>query len=245
MSAARRARSSSRRCRSTIRRCASPTSRARSQILGWEPEVALDEGLRACTPRCRRSRSLLGAPSDRSPRSSRPQPRACRPRAPRASFSTGSSTTRRSIYGNPDQVFPVLKTAAHAADPGQPRLGRRRAALRNAGRRTPADPADPAYDWSAYDRTVNYAAAVRDQGRLLDHRHAAVGERRRRLERRADEDRSTCSGSRPQPRAATAARYRRRRRPHPAAGAQLARLERAEQPRLPAAPVPPRRAASG
>ena len=31
--------------RSTTRRCASPTSRARAQLLGWEPEIGLDEGL--------------------------------------------------------------------------------------------------------------------------------------------------------------------------------------------------------
>ena len=41
-----RARSCSRRCRSTTRRSAAPTSRARSELLGWEPEIDLDEGLR-------------------------------------------------------------------------------------------------------------------------------------------------------------------------------------------------------
>ena len=36
----------SRRCRWTTRRCASPTSRARAQLLGWEPEIELEDGLR-------------------------------------------------------------------------------------------------------------------------------------------------------------------------------------------------------
>ena len=37
---------SSRRCPRTTRRCASPTSPARASLLGWEPEIELDDGLR-------------------------------------------------------------------------------------------------------------------------------------------------------------------------------------------------------
>ena len=49
----------------------------------------------------------------------------------------------------------------------------------------PADPADPAYDWTTYDRTVQVRGRQRHATRVLDHRHAAVGERCPRLERRA------------------------------------------------------------
>ena len=70
----------------------------------------------------------------------------------------------------------------------------------------PTNPNDPAYNWAVYDRTVQLRAAVRDQGHVLDHRHAALGERRSRRQRRADEARSTSSASRPPRRAATAGR---------------------------------------
>lgn len=59
-------------------------------------------------------------------------------------------------YGDPDKVFPVLKQL-------QTKLirinliwgGANGVAKRRPAR--PADPNDPAYDWSSYDRTVNYA----------------------------------------------------------------------------------------
>ena len=60
-------------------------------------------------------------------------------------------------YGNPDQVFPVLKQLRtqliriNLAWGGVGAVARRRPA-------NPTNPNDPAYDWSAYDRTVNYAA---------------------------------------------------------------------------------------
>ncbi|MBA3245705.1 MAG: hypothetical protein H0T61_11105 [Actinobacteria bacterium] len=60
-------------------------------------------------------------------------------------------------YGNPDTVFPVLRTLRtqliriNLVWGGANGVAKRRPA--NA-----ANPADPAYDWSAYDRTVNYAA---------------------------------------------------------------------------------------
>ena len=57
-------------------------------------------------------------------------------------------------------------------------------AARTASRSTrPAhatNPADPAYDWTLYDRTVQLRGAVRDARALLDLRHAGLGERRRR-----------------------------------------------------------------
>ena len=60
-------------------------------------------------------------------------------------------------YGNPDEVFPVLKQLRtkliriNLVWGGPNGVAKRRPAR-------PANPADPAYDWSSYDRTVNYAA---------------------------------------------------------------------------------------
>jgi hypothetical protein len=59
-------------------------------------------------------------------------------------------------YGNPDQVFPVLKQLRtqliriNLVWGGVGAVAKRRPA-------NPTNPNDPAYDWSAYDRTVNYA----------------------------------------------------------------------------------------
>jgi len=60
------------------------------------------------------------------------------------------------LYGDPDTVFPTLKTLktelirVNLAWGGVNGVARRRPA-------NPANPADRAYDWSNYDRTVNYA----------------------------------------------------------------------------------------
>ena len=60
-------------------------------------------------------------------------------------------------YGDPAKVFPVLKTLktqlirVNLVWGGAGGVSKRRPA-------NGANPADPAYDWSAYDRTVNYAA---------------------------------------------------------------------------------------
>ena len=60
-------------------------------------------------------------------------------------------------YGNPDTVFPVLRTLRtqliriNLVWGGAGGVAKRRPA-------NPTNPADPAYDWSSYDRTVNYAA---------------------------------------------------------------------------------------
>ena len=59
-------------------------------------------------------------------------------------------------YGNPDQVFPVLKQLrtqlirVNLVWGGANGVAKRRPV-------NPANPNDPAYDWSVYDRTVNYA----------------------------------------------------------------------------------------
>ena len=60
-------------------------------------------------------------------------------------------------YGDPDKVFPILKTLrtklirVNLVWGGAGGVAKRRPV-------NPANPADPAYDWSPYDRTVNYAA---------------------------------------------------------------------------------------
>jgi hypothetical protein len=59
-------------------------------------------------------------------------------------------------YGNPDQVFPVLKTLRTQLI----RINLVWGGVNGVAKRRPADPMNPndrAYDWSAYDRTVNYA----------------------------------------------------------------------------------------
>jgi hypothetical protein len=61
-------------------------------------------------------------------------------------------------YGNPDKVFPTLRTLGtelvrvNLVWGGPNGVAKRKP-------RNPMNPADPAYDWSVYDRTVVYAAA--------------------------------------------------------------------------------------
>ena len=60
-------------------------------------------------------------------------------------------------YGDPDKVFPVLKTLRTQLI----RVNLVWGGANGVAKRRPvnaANPADPAYDWAAYDRTVNYAA---------------------------------------------------------------------------------------
>lgn len=62
------------------------------------------------------------------------------------------------LYGNPDKVFPVLREANTKLI----RVNLWWGGVNGVARRRPlnaANPADPAYDWSTYDRTVRYAAA--------------------------------------------------------------------------------------
>ena len=65
------------------------------------------------------------------------------------------------LYGNPDKVFPSLAAARHPGDPRQPLVGRAERRRHAASRRIAANPADPAYDWATYDRTVRYAFAFK------------------------------------------------------------------------------------
>jgi hypothetical protein len=72
---------------------------------------------------------------------------------------TGIFDDAQVLYGTPEQVFPLLKTAHSRlvrvnlwwAGPGISVAKRRPTRA--------ADPADPAYDWSTYDRTVRFASS--------------------------------------------------------------------------------------
>ena len=102
------------------------------------------------------------------------------------------------------------------------------------------NPADPAYDWALYDRTVSYASAVRHARALLDLRDAELGERRARRRTRAD------ARDRPAQLRARGGEALRRQFPDGQGGflppvQRVARLERAEQPALPGAAVRRRR----
>ena len=146
----------------------------------------------------RRSRSLW------RPLSSRP-PRLCVPAAGASRFlQVGLFDDAQFNYGNPDKVFPVLRQLRTQLDPGQPRLGRpeRR---RQAPAAQPDEPERPRLRLVGLRPHGELRAAERDQGRVLDHRHAAVGERRRRRRTSRRVARSTSSVSRRRRLAATAA----------------------------------------
>ena len=64
------------------------------------------------------------------------------------------------LYGNPDKVFPVLQQVGTQVI----RVNLWWGGPNGVARRRPANasnPADPAYDWSTYDRTVRYANAYK------------------------------------------------------------------------------------
>ena len=72
------------------------------------------------------------------------------------------------------------QAAARAGGAAEPLLGRRAYGVAQQRPANATNPADPAYDWALYDRTVRYANAVRHPRALLDLRHAGLGERRPR-----------------------------------------------------------------
>ena len=64
----------------------------------------------------------------------------------------------QTLYGPVDADVRDVQAAARAGGAAEPLLGR---PLRRRAKSRPAsatNPADPAYDWALYDRTVNYAA---------------------------------------------------------------------------------------
>ena len=135
-------------------------TRAR-ELLGWEPTIELDEGLRklralaASRKRSLRNKlawvaaSFLAAASVASPSANASR-----------FLQHGDLRRRPDPLRQPRQRLSGVAHAAHKADPDQSRLGRR-GRRRQAAPGEPAQPRRPAYDWSAYDRTVNYAAQYR------------------------------------------------------------------------------------
>ena len=117
------------------------------QVLGWEPEVVARgraaEAARGARPRARPGRCRpLGSPPSRR-----------RSSVALAAAGTGSASPQlqvglydeaQTLYGNPEETFPVSAPARRARAPGQPLLEPSRALP--AGQ--PANPSDLAYNWA-------------------------------------------------------------------------------------------------
>ena len=229
----RRARSSTRRCRSTTRRCASPTSPEPGRCSAGSRRSSSRRGCGGC---CRASEGsrlgskrlcialvtivLCGVAATAKPN----------PAQAAGGMQVGLYDPVQPLVA-PDKTFPMLRQAARADHPGESRLERDRHAKRP---EQPTDPDDPAYDWSTYDRAVHERGEEQDPGAVHDLRHAGLGERQARRQPRAEEDDATCATSR----YAAAKRYSGSFERTDGANApgrpQVARLERAEQPGLPA-----------
>ena len=100
----------------------------------------------------------------------------------------------------------------------------------------PTNPNDPAYDWSVYDRTVFFAQqyGMKVVFSIVGTPPWANGAAGVNV---APEERARPRALRDRRRAPLQRHVQDDRRPDPAAGAPVARLERAEQPGLPAAAV--------
>ena len=69
----------------------------------------------------------------------------------------GINDEANTLYGNPDRTFPILRQLrTQVLRVNMYWGGRFGVALERP--QNAANPGDPAYDWSLYDRTVNYAA---------------------------------------------------------------------------------------
>ena len=143
-------------------------------------------------------------------------------------------------YGDPDKVFPVLQQLhtqlirVNLVWGGAGGVAKRRPA-------NPANPADPAYDWSSYDRTVNYATqyGIKVVFSIIGTPPWANGAAGVNV---APEERARPAAVRRCRRHALQRPVQGSRRPPAAACAPLAGVERAEQPGVPAAAVPQGRA---
>ena len=215
-------------------------TRAR-QVLGWEPEIELEEGLRRMLARLygRRAGRCLARLAGRGGDARAPPPVSACPRRGAARGHARRDLRRgRDVLRRPGAGLPAVPGAATSGAPRQPLLGRHARRREVAAVRRATDPATPAYDWSLYDRTVNYAGAVRDQAcssRSTGTPRWANGGAG--AERPADELSPTCATSPTRPRRATAARTPAPDGRDAPAGAALGGVERAEQPGLPPAAV--------
>ncbi len=133
------------------------------------------------------------------------------------------------------QGLSAAEAAEDAADPRQPRLGRGQR-RRQAQARQPDEPERPGLRLVGLRPNRLLRAAARDQGRLLGRRDAAVGERGQGRQR-GPQERARPRAVRHGCRAPLQRHLPDEGRADPPAGTAVARLERAEQPGLPAAPV--------
>ena len=63
----------------------------------------------------------------------------------------------QTLYGPIDKTIADAQAAARAGGAAEPLLGRRRYGVAQTRPANATNPADPAYDWELYDRTVRYA----------------------------------------------------------------------------------------
>ena len=216
-------------------------TRAR-QLLGWEPEIQLEDGLRRMLGKGA-GRCLDGGGSRRRPW--RPPPGsacsfpawACPRPAPLRTCRSASTTRARPSSATSTRSSPQYQ-ALHV---GVLRVNLYWGGTLGVAKHRPFSASRPARRRLRLDDLRPHRAVrgrPRDQAALLDHRHATLGERRREPEPSPDELRAPARlrlrGGR-----ALQRHLRRRRRPCPAGRSALGGMERAEQPRLPPAAVRP------
>ena len=209
------------------------------QLLGWEPEIDLEEGLRRMLPTMERDPCVSSSFSSRSSRSaSRSSPAWSR--RPRSRVQQSRSLIvgifdEQSTLGDPTWAFHSVQAARRRGAAGQPLLGRpeRRRAQEAPGERAQSERSR--LRLVGLRRDGQAVGRQQDQTRLLDPLDAVVG--------RPGEEHGAAAEHRP-----SELRLRRRealqrqlpsdpRRDRPAGRPALGRLERAEQPGLPEAPV--------
>ena len=147
---------------------------------------------------------------------------------------SSASTTRCSRSIAPDATFPTLVNLRGADHPAEPGLEPDR---HRGGR--PSRPTRPTRRTTGRPTTASLLNAAKNKIQVLftDRRHAEVGERQAEgHEPRAGED-GRPAQLRPRGGQALQRQVQARRRRRPAGRAQVAGLERAEQPGLPEAPV--------
>ena len=186
-SPARPARSCTRHCRSTTRRCGSPTSRERGSFSAgsrrsrwttvsaarWRRSAGIRR-VRSLGRGARRSRvglALVLAPTAGAAKN----------------VQVGIFDDGVVLYGEPELVFPQLAQDGHEAPPREPLVGR--AGNQRRHKQAPATrrPDRPRVQLGHVRPHGPLRGREQHRARVLDHRHATLGECREGLERRADE----------------------------------------------------------
>ena len=185
----------------------------RAQILGWEPEVDLDEGLRRWVRSLGREpvEALMLARGGSSParRSSRGSRRAAAQPAGASPLPAGrrSPTRRRRLYGPTRDDGRARTGAARAGRAHEPLLGRQARRRRRRGPRSAADPSTPPTTGRSTTAIVEQLDAARDQGRCSPSTARPRGRTAAQGERRAGARDRPAERSPTRPRCATAARF--------------------------------------